>query len=70
MRVADVDDESGVNYCSDEFTLMKSSEAPKADEPDGPYLNVTWPKAGDVLEAGGEYTVEVMFVFCVPCARE
>lgn len=62
VRVADVGDDSGVNYCSDQFTLMASEEAPEAEEPDGPYLHVTWPTAEDVLEAGDEYTIEVMFV--------
>ncbi|CAM9508425.1 unnamed protein product, partial [Sphacelaria rigidula] len=37
---------------------MASEEAPEAEEPDGPYLHVTWPTAEDVLEAGDEYTVE------------
>lgn len=58
VRVADVDDESLAD-CSDPFYLLPSDEAPQAGDADGPSLQVTSPKDGDMAIAGEEYTVEV-----------
>ncbi|CAM9309581.1 unnamed protein product, partial [Hapterophycus canaliculatus] len=57
VMVMDADDEEDAD-CSDEFYLMAHTEAPTADDADGPYVTVTSPTEGDSAEAGEEYTVE------------
>lgn len=57
VMVTDVSDEMDAD-CSDEFTLMASTDAPDVGDMDGPSLMVTSPAEGDVAMAGEEYTVE------------
>ena len=57
VMVTDVSDEMDAD-CSDEFTLMASTDAPDVGDEEGPFLMVTSPAEGDVAMAGEEYTVE------------
>lgn len=52
--------------CSDEFSLIASSEAPQEGEIDGPTLEVLLPIMEDEVIAGQEYTVKVCVSRHVP----